>query len=167
MTMFMRTLMNMEGFDKVDRLLVIRDAETNVEQAEIMVRNSFSECGLSVPDSCCSWNKTSNLHTAYLLLPSCDNKPVPGALEDLCWDIISDKDAERIKNDIEKFTDKIKSEYGRIVSHEHKSKLHTYFSVNDDLVSLKVGEAARSGAFDWNSARLELLKQLIHEGFFT
>ena len=85
----------------------------------------------------------------------------------LCWDIISYKDAERIKNDIEKFTDKIKSEYGRIVSHEHKSKLHTYFSVNDDLVSLKVGEAARSGAFDWNSARLELLKQLIHEGFFT
>jgi len=47
LTMFMRTLMNMEGFDKVDRLLVIRDAETNVEQAEIMVRNSFSECGFS------------------------------------------------------------------------------------------------------------------------
>jgi hypothetical protein len=44
-----------------------------------------------------------------------------------------------------------------------KAKLHTYFSVHNDYASLKIGEAAAAGAFDWNSPVLDPLKNFIQE----
>ena len=40
-----------------------------------------------------------------------------------------------------------------------------YFSVQDRLVSLKVGEAADKDAFDWRNEKLLPLRSLIAEGF--
>ncbi|WP_406042932.1 hypothetical protein [Succinimonas sp.] len=58
------------------------------------------------------------------------------------------------------------TKYRRAISaHEHKSKLHSFFSVNENLISLKIGEASRAGAFDWNSNYLQPLKDIIEQGF--
>ena len=39
------------------------------------------------------------------------------------------------------------------------------FSVNEELISVKIGESAKVGAFDWESESLEALKELISQGF--
>ncbi len=39
------------------------------------------------------------------------------------------------------------------------------FFVNEKLITLKIGEAARAGAFDWNSCYLEPLRDLSMAGF--
>lgn len=75
------------------------------------------------------------------------------------------KYANEMKVDIQHFIDQIKLDYGTVSTHEHKSRLHTYFSVNEDYLSFKIGEAAQAGAFAWDSPELEGLKQLVLEAF--
>ncbi len=38
---------------------------------------------------------------------------------------------------------------------------NTYFSVTDRYVSLKIGEAARAGAFDWENKALDALRRFV------
>lgn len=148
----------------------MRDAETDVQKAEGMVKKAFSSNDLPMPDVVHDWKKGiglagTNISTAFTLFPECNSKPKPGTLEDLCWDILKDQHASEMREDIQGFINDIIHKYGTISSHEHKSRLHTYFSVNERYISLKVGQAAQAGAFAWDSEKLEGLKELIVEGF--
>ena len=93
-----------------------------------------------------------------------DAEPIPGALEDLCWDILNDDHACKMRKDVLDFIDDIKKNYGTITTHEHKSRLHTYFSVNEDYISLKIGEAAKAGAFAWDHCKLDGLRDIMLQG---
>ncbi|MBQ8800507.1 MAG: hypothetical protein IJZ55_13200 [Lachnospiraceae bacterium] len=42
----------------------------------------------------------------------------------------------------------------------HKAKLHTYFAEHDKYIGVKPGEAARIGAFDFESAFLTPFKTM-------
>ena len=64
---------------------------------------------------------------------------------------------------IEKFMYELGKRHGREYPHDFKTKLHTYFSVTDKYVSLKIGEAAKAGAFNWNSPKLLPLKNFLLE----
>lgn len=164
---FLQTLKQMDGFDGIDHILVLRDAEKNVDQAISMVRKAFCEANLPVPDSVNRWiqDQDKSISTAFTLMPTCDAKPTIGTLEDLCWNILKHDKVTEIKNDVAGFVNDVKLKYESISTHEHKSKLHTYLSVNERFISLKVGEAAKAGAFDWESEVLDSLKNLIAEGF--
>jgi hypothetical protein len=95
----------------------------------------------------------------------CNSNPTTGALEDLCWNILANDPRHEMRSDVTSFVSCMKEKYHRISAHEHKSKLHAFFSVNDNLISLKIGEASRAGAFDWNSNYLQPLKDIIEQGF--
>lgn len=69
-----------------------------------------------------------------------------------------------MRNDVLGFINDIKNNYGTISTHEHKSRLHTYFSVNEKYISLKIGEAAKVGAFAWDHEKLDGLKNIMLEG---
>jgi len=164
---FIGTLVRMDGFDLVRQILVLRDAETNVDAAIKSIQNAFCVNEMLVPERPHLWRKESDSDkpaTAFTLLPSCGQDPVPGALEDLCWDILKDKHASKMRKDVLGFIEDIKENYGTISTHEHKSRLHTYFSVNEKYISLKIGEAAKAGAFAWNHEKLNGLKNIMTEG---
>ncbi len=169
LSLFLSNLTQMEGFDKVTRLLVLRDAETNVETAIQSVKRAFSENGLPVPDNCNEWKGEGEEHTliqtAYTLLPYCSVTPNAGTLEDLCWSILARDDSPQMKEDIQQFINHVVEKYNSVGSHEHKSRLHTYFSINKDYISFKIGEAANAGAFNWESEKLTGLKDTISNGF--
>ena len=167
LALFISNLQNMEHFEEVERILVIRDAEKSVQKAENSVKKAYKMNGLPVPAQCCEWAKTDDIATAYVLMPSCDKAPIPGALEDLCWNILGDNSNTQtgIREDVQQYIDDVKKKYATIRSHEHKSRLHVWLSSHDKYVSLKVGEAAQKGAFDWKSEKLDALKELIQEGF--
>ena len=163
---FLHSLKNMENFDNVNRLLILRDAETDPKKAIRMIQNTLKRANLPVPESCHQWSsKDEEIKTAFTLMPACNAEPVSGALEDLCWNIVKDDPNGRIRNDVQGFVDYMNNTYNSIKSHEHKSRLHTYFSVNVQYISQKIGEAANTGAFDWNSPKLNALKQLLEDGF--
>ena len=162
---FIQNLTNMEGFEGVKSLLVLRDAETDVSSAENDIRKAFLRSGLLAPSSCSSWDSTGSPAVAYTLLPSCDSAPIAGALEDLCWQILAGDGSDEVSEEAERFIERVEEvQPTRIVSHRHKSRLHAYLSASDSFVSLKIGEAAKAGAFDWQSERLDPLRKILAEG---
>ena len=167
LSMYLNNLRNMEGYENVTHILVLRDAETETDRAVRMIRKALNDNSLPIPDECNKWCGEDNdeIKVAFTLLPSCSNKPVEGALEDLCWLILKDENAQEMRHDVQDFVVSIRDKYKSIKSHEHKSRLHTYFSVNENYISLKIGEAATAGAFDWGSENLLPLKELIEAGF--
>lgn len=163
---YIATLKNMDGYQDVTRIMVLRDAETNAEGAVDSVTNSFLKNGLVVPERCNQWNFSDTPGTAFSLFPACCVDLTNGTLEDLCWDILADERAEECRKDVQAFIGEMKNKYSdSILTFEHKCRLHTYFSVKDDFVSLKIGEAAKAKAFNWNHERLLPLRKLIEEGF--
>ena len=43
----------------------------------------------------------------------------------------------------------------------HKSKLHAYLAIKNKYVDMKIGEAAKAGAWDWNSIYMSKYKDLM------
>lgn len=162
LTNHISALKNMEGFDSVESLLVIRDAERNASTAVHQIQSALRKCDLPVPDGTHIW-KGESPKTGFLLFPACDTLVSEGTLEDLCLSILSEEKSEEVLQDIQIFMDCLKEKHGRTYPHEFKTKLHTYFSVTDELVSLKIGEAAKAGAFNWKSEKLLPLKNFLME----
>ncbi len=164
---FIANLRNMDGFENVTSMMVIRDAETNPDNAVRVIKKALKENQLPVPKdgNCWSSIEESGIRTSFTLLPTCELPYTAGTLEDLCWDILKDEQVVELKDEAKEFVSHIKQTYNSITSHEHKARLHTYFSINEKFVTMKVGEAVRAGAFDLGSERLLPLKKLMEEGF--
>lgn len=160
-----KRLKRMDHFLEVKSILVIRDAETSVESAEDSIKAALRNNALPVPVCCNQWDNSGEPRIAYTLFPACCEPLRTGALEDLCWDILADDKASEYRKDVQLFLNQINGKYQSIMTHEHKGRLHTYFSVKDELVTLKLGEAAKHKAFDWRHKRLEPLRRLIVQGF--
>lgn len=163
---YINSLKKMDNYLEVSRLLVLRDAENSVESATDSVRNAFRNNGLAVPDICNQWDFSDMPGTAFTLFPACCKNLTTGALEDLCWEILADEKAAEYRRDVQAFIGKMQHKYNNsIVTFVHKCRLHSFFSIKDDFVSLKIGEAAKAKAFDWSHERLLPLRKLIEEGF--
>mgnify|MGYP006872981366 CR=1 FL=1 len=127
---------------------------------------AFRANGLLVPNRVHEWKAVPYApSTAYALLPACSSNPVSGAPEDPCWHILEEPCSNAMREDMQTFIEGIKQDYGTVSTHGHKSRLHTFFSINERYVSTKMGEAARAGAFAWDNERLDGLRTLIEEGF--
>lgn len=159
---FLETLKNMEGFDKVESIAIIRDAERDASQAKNEITRALRNCDLSIPNSAHEWQGDSP-KIGFLLFPTCDSNVQAGTLEDLCLSILSENRSSEIIDDIQRFMNETGEKYDRIYPHEFKTKLHTYFSITDAYVSLKIGEAAKAGAFNWESTKLLPLKNFLQE----
>lgn len=94
--------------------------------------SSSVKAGMSTPKSAGMWQESGGINVGFLLFPQLDSDPIEGTLEDLCLKII-----------------------------KFKTKLHSFFSLTDRFVGLKIGEAADAGAFDWDSPELEGLRKMI------
>lgn len=167
LSLYLSNLQKMDHYIEVNRILIFRDAETDVQAAIQSIKQSLANNSLPVPETCNQWcvSDDESIKVAYTLLPSCSNHPIPGALEDLCWDIINNNNADNMKNDVHNFLADIIQKYNSIGSHEHKSQIHTYLSINKNYISMKIGEAAKAGAFNWNHDKLNDLRKLLSDGF--
>ena len=155
-------LKNMENFDKLTSLLVIRDAETNAESACQEIQHALKQNGFPIPQGPHCW-EGNPLRIGFLLFPACDDTAQNGTLEDLCLSILSDPLAADTLEEIGLFLKRLENNRHESFSRIFKAKLHTYFSVHNDYVSLKIGEAAAAGAFDWSNPALDPLKNFIQE----
>ena len=164
---FLNVIQTYRGFQKVSSLLVIRDAERDVNKAKHEVISAFERAELPVPEGPYVWESGRTIKTGFLLFPTCDKSPHSGTLEDLCLDILAEENSGAILGEVKDFIEILKKKHQRPFPHEFKSKLHTYFSVTDDFVSLKIGEAAKAGAFDWNHPRLYPMRDFLLELFPT
>lgn len=155
-------LQNMEGFNSVSSLLIIRDAEADSTAACREIQHALKENNLPVPQKPHLW-EGQTLKVGFLLFPACSDEIKNGTLEDLCLTILSDPCANGTLEEISLFLNQLEHRRQKTFSRIFKTKLHTYFSVHNDYVSLKIGEAAAAGAFDWNNIALQPLKDFLQE----
>ena len=160
---FLMNLKNIDKFDQVKSLAIIRDAERDYAKACQEVHSSLNKCGFESSECCGAWvHDPSGLKVGFMLFPL-NNRA--GTLEDLCLRILSENNNKNILSTIESFLDVMESSYGRSYRRKHKNKLHTYLSSSDEYVTMPLGTASRTGAFDWDSDELESLKCFLVEGF--
>ena len=160
---FLMNLKNMERFDQVTSIAIIRDAEKDFAKACSDVTRSLRKSGIISPDSYGTWvNDDTGVNVGYLLFPL-NNEA--GTLEDLCLNILSESNIESILSSIDTFLTTMESSYGRSYHRKHKNRLHTYLSSSDEYVSMQLGLASKAGAFNWDSVYLEPLKRFLTDGF--
>ena len=160
---FLMNLKNMDKFDRVTSMGIIRDAERDYEKACKEVSGSLKLCGFMSSECSGIWTDNgAGLKAGFILFPL--NKSA-GTLEDLCLRILSEKNSQSILSKIEEFLTAMESSYDRLYRRKHKNELHTYLSSSDEYVTMPVGIASSSGAFDWNSEELKPLRLFLAEGF--
>ena len=159
---YLLLLKNMDGFSSVQSILIIRDAERDAHAAVQQISSALESVDLSIPSEPGLWTDVSP-RIGFLLFPTCDASLKNGTLEDLCLSILSEPDNAPVCRDICGFIEHLKTAYNRKFPHEFKSMLHSYFSVTDSYVALKIGEAAKAGAFNWTSPHLNFLRDTIEK----
>lgn len=152
---------NDPNFLELKSLVVVRDAEKNAQAAVDSIINAFKNADLPVPPRSNEFKTGNGLKTGFFLFPKCSSEPVNGTLEDLCFSILMEKEAPI--SEIETFLSDLQTHKNRTFPRPFKTKLHTYFSITDKFVSLKIGEAAKAGAFDWSSPELEPIRIFLDE----
>lgn len=154
-------LVNTDGFQQIDSLLVIRDADNDIRSAQDSVKGAFAAAGLPVPQTEYQWERGDTIKTAFLLMPTCSNTSQKGALDDLCWDILSEKFEDSIKEEVNGFISSLEADKKRTYVHKSKALVHTYFSATEKLIASGIGRAADAGAFDWTSEILDPLRYFL------
>ena len=153
---FLDMIKVLPNYEKVPAILIVRDAETNPEGAIQSIQESLKKNNFVVPAEPYSY-LSGKPSVEFALLPGNTNsegKYCPGALEDLCMLTVK---TESILKHVDKFLENIQREL--ILTHFHKSRLHSYLAVQDKFVGMKIGEAAKAGAWDWNHPELNKLKK--------
>lgn len=170
----MRAIIGADGFEHIRGVGIIRDAERNAEAACQSVRRILQEFFKTVPKEAFAVEPTrlndsvygkAQFQVGFALLPGAleaGDGLEDGTLEDLCCRIIRmDRSKESAGQELLRA---IESEQGKAFLRRHKNQLHLDFSITDEYVGMKIGEAARAKAFRFEHPLMqqygEFLRQL-------
>ena len=157
---FLLDLPQYPGFDTVKSIIIVRDAEGNHDDAVKSVKSALTKSDLPVPPEPGTIEKNERLKLAFTLFPSLSTSNRSGTLEDLYIENLTEVYAEAVIGDVRSFLDNLKAK-GRKFTWFHKAMLHTYFSVTDDYVSKKIGQATEAGAFNFECNEMGMLKGIM------
>ena len=161
---YLEILSVMEGYSNVKAIMIVRDAEGSFDTATSEIQSALRKHNYSVPNQAGEW-KDGEPQTAFLLFPSLTQEHCNGALEDLCYSIIKENKIHEVSEEINRFLNTMRSEFGYAHNRIFKNRLHTYLSATDDYVTMKLGEAAAANAFDCSSEKLQYFRKMFMEVF--
>lgn len=147
------------GYAQVESLAVIRDAESDPHAAFQSMCSALEKAGLAVPKAAFQL-EPGRPSIAVFLFPGPKGEGIaaaPGALEDLC---LASVDNEPVFRCIESFINCAR-QAGCTVKRWHKARLHAYLAANDEFVGMKIGEAAKATAWDWQHPVLKPFEELL------
>jgi len=158
LSFFLRELKTLEGFDKLQSLVIARDAEKDTSSAVDSVKSALKKAELPSPNTPFCFATDGPPKTAFMLFPGPACKD--GTLEHLCLNTIQD-DANLMAC-VEVFLGCI-VETGEQLRQIHKNRLHAYLSGKDKYKGMKLGEAAKAGAWKWDHPVFTPFKKIIQE----
>jgi len=147
------------GSENVEKLLILRDAETDAKAAQDKVKSDLRHSGYHVPPVPFTFSGNGP-QLAYGLFPGIEdaNGLINGTLEDLCLETL---EQEPLLPHIDSLISFLKEEGQINLRHPHKTRLHSYFSLEDRFVGMKLGEAAKANAFNWNHPAMSNLNKVL------
>ena len=157
---FLDEIKRYSNYDKVKSILILRDSELSFNSSVQSVKSALSKNGYPVPSSTNEIAEDENISVAFSLFPSLSKIEKSGTLEDLIINNLTEIDVEPVLNDVDGFLTGLQ-ENNRRLTWLHKSRLYTYFSVTDNYITLKLGEATKAGAFNFECEEMKSLKELL------
>lgn len=157
---YLKMLKGVSGYEEVTTIVIARDAETKPDIAVSSVKRALKKSGLAVPDKPFYFYGDSP-RIAFMLFPGLDGSGglIPGTLEDLCFQILKDNDKKRLKC-AENYLFCLE-QMDKKITWKHKSLLHAYFAGEDRFVGMKIGEASKAGAWNWEHERLKSFQEIV------
>ncbi|MBF0550069.1 MAG: hypothetical protein HQK60_06000 [Deltaproteobacteria bacterium] len=151
----------MDGFESLETLVVVRDADLDPKVAFESVINSLKAAKLPQPSQPFSF-VPGPPRVGVMILPGYDPGGDPptlrtGALEDLCLEIAKVNPVLECADD---FLKCVRDRY-QSPKHENKSRLHAYLSMVEDYAGDKLGEASAKGAWDYQHPAMSPVKEII------
>ena len=161
---FVEELPKMPNFSMVRSIIIARDSEKNPKGASQAVRASLNKGGFSVPSvpgkvAYPIENKHS-IKIGYVLFPKIDSEDTAGTLEDLCLNTLASPDKDGILAIADCAIESVINQTGRL-KRSHKNRFHTYLSLTNDFVGMKIAQASRKKAFDFCSDETKALRDLL------
>jgi len=158
---FLLDLPNYPGFDIVKTIIIVRDAECNHDDAVKSVKSALDKSIFPAPSKTGTIEQNGKIKLAFTLFPALSTSNRSGALENLYIENLNEIDAEAVIGDIRSFLCDLKAKDRKFIWY-HKTMLHTYFSVTNDFVSMKIGQATEAGAFNFECDEMNMLKDLMY-----
>ena len=134
---FLSDLPTYPGFEIVKSIIIVRDAETDYDNALKSVKFALGKTVFPVPSEANRIEQKGIVKLAFSLFPALSTSNRSGTLEDLYIENLAENGVETVIGDVRSFLNALKTK-GRKITWYHKSLLHTYFSVTDHFVSKKI-----------------------------
>jgi hypothetical protein len=157
---FLLDLPNYPDFGIVRSIIIVRDSECSYKDAVKEVQSTLIKFKYPAPSEPNKIEQDDSLRLAFSFFPSLSTADCDGTLEDLYINNLTEDGVEIVINDIRSFLDNLQAK-GRKFTWFHKTILHTYFSVTNNYVSKKIGQATEAGAFNFECDEMGLLKNLM------
>lgn len=146
---FMRALVAAPGFEVVQSLALVRDAEGSARSAFQSISGTLRRAGLAVPARP-NTMAPGTPGVCVFILPDCTHR---GMLETLCLAAVAGDPAMRC---VEQFMDCVRQQAAVPPSNEDKAQLHAFLA-SRTRPDLRLGEAAERGIWPWDGPVLEPL----------
>jgi hypothetical protein len=157
LTNFLLDLTIMDGFDEVDTIVVVRDAEQDAEAAKESIQDSMAKAKIPVPEKSFKFTTNDIVKTAFMVLPGPKQKD--GTLEDLCLLTVEDDPLLECVND---YLECVKAK-GEKLPRIHKNKLHCFIAGRDESVGKPIGLAFKARIWHPDHSALIPFKRIIQE----
>jgi hypothetical protein len=158
-----------KGFEHLRSLAIIRDSDDNPKGASQSIQRALQTAGLPFPGGPCeivSYDKPigcGRLSIGYALFPNFNREDTAGTLENLCLQALNDApgfDKGALLDIVDESMRRVENAV-RPFRRGHKNRLHAYFSLSNEFVGDKIGEAALKHAFDFSAGVFGPIKELL------
>jgi len=161
---FIKMLPDIPKFSMAKSITIARDSEENSKSASQSVQACLKNGGFSVPDApgkvAYPVGNEHKVKVGYFLFPKNDPEDTSGRLEDLCLNTLASPDKDKILAIADYAIESVEKQTGKL-KRPHKNRLHTYLSLTDKFIGMKLGEAASAKAFDFSSNETKALEELL------
>lgn len=149
----LQTLLSALGFENVESVGIVRDADENAGAAFQSVCSSLSNANLPVPDAPLVLT-SGRPQIAVMIMPPGANR---GMLEDLCLSALRDEPAMLC---VDQYFQCLEAQMENLPPNESKARVHAFLA-SRERPDLRLGEAALGGYLPWDSPAFEPVKQFI------
>lgn len=165
LTNFLMLLVNDESYDKVETIVIARDAETDASAALISMQgsveraNNEKSANIPIPQESFKYikNQKSSMKVAFMIFPGPELKK--GTLEHLC---LSTVEGDPLLECVDDYLECAKTK-GERFPRIYKNKLHCFLSGKDDFIGSRIGLAFKAKVWPPEHPALEPFKKIIQE----
>ncbi len=151
----LRALPSILGFENVESIGIVRDADEDAGAAFQSVCSSLSNANLPVPDSPLVLT-SGRPQIAVMIMPPGANT---GMLEDLCLSALRDDPAMLC---LDQYFQCLEVQMESLPQNTSKARVHAFLA-SRERPDLRLGEAALGGYLPWDSPAFDAVKQFINQ----